>query len=391
MLLWQIIFWASLILLFYTYLGYFMLLYLWKSLVRTNSIDVKTVDYQQVVTHIIAAYNEQEVIEKKIKNTLNLDYPKSQIRNIIVADGSDDDTVEIIKNYPDIDLFYEKDRRGKLASVNRVIPRVDSDIIIFSDANAMLSKNSISSLVAHFKDDNIGAVAGEKRVVAEVSDDAASSGESMYWKYESLIKKWESDISSTVGAAGELFAIRTQLYQSPPNHILVEDFMTTTEVLKRGYQVVYETEATASELPSKNIVEEVKRKIRISAGGIQSIPFLIPLLNVFKYGSLSIFLFSHKFLRWLVAPSALLLLFISSAVLLLSDQLIIKFVFWVQLIFYILALIGWILSSKSLNIRMIFWPFYFVVMHLCIVMGYKKALFGKGDVLWEKAERRIQE
>ena len=358
-------------------------------MIRETKTEKNLIDHSPKLTHIIAAYNEEDIIVEKIINTLELDYPKDKIKTIIVADGSDDKTVKIVKNYENVELQYSTERRGKLASINRVIPLVDTDIIVFSDANSMLSKNALSSIMHHFADDQVGAVAGEKRVDSESKDDAAGSGESSYWKYESLIKKWESIISGTVGAAGELFAIRTHLYQSPPHHILTEDLVITSNVIKQGFKVKYEPIAWATEKPSKNVGEEIKRKIRISTGALQSIPYLIPVLNIFKYGAISLFLFSHKILRWLVAPSALLLLFISSCFLLSSGSIIVQMAFYGQMLFYLIAFIGWLLSSKSLNVKMLFWPFYFLLMHFCIVIGYRNVLLGNNDVRWEKAERRV--
>jgi cellulose synthase/poly-beta-1,6-N-acetylglucosamine synthase-like glycosyltransferase len=369
--------------------GYFLVLFIWKSLIKEKKIEKNLIINSPKVTHIIAAYNEEDIIEEKIKNSLELNYPKEKTRTIIVADGSDDKTVKIVKNYDEVELQFSFERRGKLASINRVIPLVDTEIIVFSDANSILSKNALSSMMYHFADDQVGAVAGEKRVDSERMDDAAGSGESSYWKYESLIKKWESIVSGTVGAAGELFAIRTQLYQSPPHHILTEDLIISSNVIKQGYKVKYEPLAMAKEKPSKNVGEEIKRKIRISTGALQSIPYLIPILNIFKYGAISLLLFSHKIMRWLVAPSALLLLFISSFLLLSTGFFIVQMTFYGQILFYLIAIIGWLLSSKSLKIKMLFWPFYFLLMHICIVIGYRNVLFGNNDVRWEKAERKI--
>ncbi len=365
-----------------------MILTLWSAFYKSKTKTIITKGDLPKITHVIAAYNEEDIILDKIENTLNLDYPNSKIRNIIVTDGSDDSTVDIVKKNGKVDLFHQDERKGKLDSIDRMIPLITTDLIFFSDANALLSKNSIKDMVVHFEYKKVGAVAGEKMVFSKDSDDASGSGESIYWKYESHIKNCEAKISSTVGAAGELFAIRKKLYETPPKHILVEDLMITMNVAKKGFRIAYEPKAVAMEKPSKNIREEMKRKVRISAGGIQSIPHLIPLLNFFKYGSVSFFLMSHRIMRWLFAPLALILVLMATIFLLQFDYWIYRIAFYCQLFFYILALFGLLFSHKRLGMKLLFVPFYFVFMHFCIIIGYKKALLDDSDLNWEKSKRK---
>ncbi|MEE9374341.1 MAG: glycosyltransferase family 2 protein [Saprospiraceae bacterium] len=340
------------------------------------------------VTHIIAVYNEEKIIGAKVENTINQHYPKDKINHIFVTDGSDDDTVEILNRKEGIKHLHANERKGKLAAINRIIPEVEDEIIIFSDANAMLSKDALWQIVQHFQNKKVGAVAGEKRVVANIDDDAAGSGENIYWKYESLIKNWESRISSTVGGAGELFAIRSNLYRSPNEEIIVEDLLITMNVIKQGYTIVYEPKALASEKPSKNIHEEMKRKVRISAGGIQSMIHLLPLLNIFKYGTISIFLLSHRYMRWLFAPLALIALLISSFCVMPNNHIVYNTIIYSQFGFYMLALLGYLFANNKLRIKYLFIPFYFVFMHYCVILGFFKLLKGEGTVIWKKTGRR---
>ncbi len=365
-----------------------MILTLWSAFYKSKTRTIITKGDLPKITHVIAAYNEEDIILDKIENTLNLDYPNSKIRNIIVTDGSDDRTVDIVKKNGKVDLFHEDERKGKLDSIDRMIPLITSDLIFFSDANALLSKNSIKDMVVHFEYKKVGAVAGEKMVFSKDSDDASGSGESIYWKYESHIKNCEAKISSTVGAAGELFAIRKKLYETPPKNILVEDLIITMNVIKKGYKIAYESKALAKEQPSKNIREEMKRKVRISAGGIQSIPHLIPLLNFFKYGSVSFFLLSHRIMRWLFAPSALILVLMATIFLLPFDYWVYNVLVIGQTLFYLVALFGGLFAHRSVKVKYLFIPFYFVFMHLCIILGYIQLMFGNNDVRWEKAERK---
>ena len=160
------------------------------------------------------------------------------------------------------------------------------------------------------KDPNVGAVAGEKRISTEGSEAAAGAGEGLYWKYESFLKKLDTQLYSVVGAAGELFAVRTKLFGEVEKDTLLDDFMVSLRIAADGYRVIYEPDAYASERPSFSIQDEMKRKIRIASGGFQSITRLGFLWNIFKYGLLSFQYVSHRAMRWAVAPFCLPLIFL---------------------------------------------------------------------------------
>ena len=226
---------------------------------RNKSINKFDMAALPTCTIIVAAYNEEAVMMEKIKNTLGLDYPKEKIKYFFVADGSTDDTPTIIAKYPEINLSHQIIRDGKIAAVHRAITRVDTDIIIFTDANTLLNKTALIEIGKHYVDPKVGAVAGEKRVQMDAEADA-TAGEGFYWKYESKLKQWDAELYSVVGAAGELFSIRKNLYQPVPFDSVLDDFMISMRILEKGYRIVYEPLAFATETSSSKYFGRIKKK-----------------------------------------------------------------------------------------------------------------------------------
>jgi cellulose synthase/poly-beta-1,6-N-acetylglucosamine synthase-like glycosyltransferase len=275
--------------------------------------------------------------------------------------------------------------------MNRGMAYVKTPFVVFCDANTLLGKESIRRIVRLFSDPGVGCVSGEKRIFSKEKDSAAGAGEGLYWKYESALKKWDAELYSVVGAAGELFAIRTELYQEVEKDTLLDDFIISLRVAQKGYTIQYDPDAYAIETASSNVKEELKRKIRISAGGIQSVIRLHSLLNIFRYGILSFQYISHRVLRWTLAPISLLLL-IPSGLYLAVDEGILKFgfysiLFWLQILFYVSALLGWYLENRSIRIKLLFIPYYFFIMNLSVFLGLKRFLKGSQSVNWERAKR----
>jgi cellulose synthase/poly-beta-1,6-N-acetylglucosamine synthase-like glycosyltransferase len=255
----------------------------------------------------------------------------------------------------------------------------------------MLGKESIRRIVNLFSNPKTGCVSGEKRIYQKESDSAAGT-EGIYWKYESTLKKWDAELYSVVGAAGELFAIRTDLYQHVEGDTLLDDFIVSLRVAKQGYTIQYDPEAYAIETSSASVKEELKRKIRIAAGGIQSIIRLKELLNIFKYGTLSFQYISHRVLRWTLAPIGLLLILIFNA--LLSANIgffefssIYTWTFWGQIAFYLAAMLGWYLENRKIKVKVLFVPYYFFIMNYAVYLGFFRFLKGKQSVKWERAKR----
>ena len=275
--------------------------------------------------------------------------------------------------------------------MNRGMEFVKTPIVIFSDANTNLGKESVRRIVNLFSSPTVGCVSGEKRIVDKESDVASSAGEGLYWKYESALKKWDAELYSVVGAAGELFAIRTALYRYVEKDTLLDDFIISLRVAQDGYTIQYDPEAYAIETASANVKEELKRKIRISAGGIQSIVRLRSLLNIFKYGILSFQYISHRVLRWTLTPLCLVLLIPVSYMLAYNEGVfdfgLYSVLFWLQLIFYCASLLGWFLENRSTRIKALFVPYYFFIMNLSVVLGFFRYMNKSQSVNWERAKR----
>jgi cellulose synthase/poly-beta-1,6-N-acetylglucosamine synthase-like glycosyltransferase len=380
------VFWLSTLLVFYTYVGYGVVIYIFSKIKRPTPVPNSGIDLPDI-TLLIAAYNEEGFIEEKIRNTLALDYPTDKLHIMIVTDGSNDRTPELVAKNPSIQLFHEPERRGKIHAVNRVIKLVTTPIVIFCDANTYLNPESLKLMVRHYADPKVGGVAGEKRIFKKEEDSASGAGEGIYWKYESFLKRKDSEVYSIVGAAGELFSLRTALFEEPPADTIIEDFYISLRIAARGYRFVYEPGAYATESASASVEEEWKRKVRICAGGFQAMARLTPLLNPFRYGMLSFQYVSHRVLRWTLAPLALPLIFISNVILAIYAGPVYQAILVAQLGFYVLALLGYVMRDKPITIKGFFVPYYFAVMNFSVYAGFRRYLKGSQSVVWDKSKR----
>ncbi len=384
----SVCFWVSLGILFYSYFGYGLVLFVLVKVKRkinpASTYPIPSEENLPEVTVLVAAYNEEDYITEKIENTLSLHYPPEKLKLLIVTDGSSDRTSELVKKYPFVSLLHQPERKGKIAAVERAMPYVATNIVVFTDANTMLNPEALLKIVRHYQDEKVGAVAGEKRIIAKEKDAAHGAGEGIYWKYESALKKWDSELYSVVGAAGELFSIRKELFESVPHDTLIEDFYMTLRIAQKGYTVRYEPEAYALEGPSASVKEELKRKIRIAAGGIQAVVRLSPLLNVARYGLLSFQYISHRVLRWTLAPLALLILLFSNIFLAVwCKSQFFQVVLLMQLFFYGAAILGRICETQQLKVKAFFVPYYFLIMNYAVYMGFARFLRGALSVLCE--------
>lgn len=345
--------------------------------------------YTPSLTVVVAAYNEAYIIEEKIINTLELIYPSDKIDYIFITDGSIDETASIVARYPRIMGMHQIERNGKIAAVHRAMKEIKSDIVVFTDANTMVNKDALLKICRHYVDPKIGAIAGEKRVQIESEADA-TAGEGFYWKYESKLKQWDAELYSVVGAAGELFSIRSTLYQPVEPDTILDDFMISMNIALKGYRIIYEPEAFATETGSANTNEELKRKIRIAAGGIQSTIRLWPLFIPFKNPILTFEFISHRVLRWVVTPYLMVVVCLLNIILVNQHSRDLLFVWMLlgQLCLYIAALFGWILEKKKLKVKIFFIPYYFCLMNYAVIAGMGRYFFTKQSVLWEKARRK---
>lgn len=385
----EIIFWVLLGIIFYTYLGYGIVLYILLKIKRIFSKKkaVKLTDDElPEVTLLVAAYNEEDFVQKKIENTLSLNYPQHKLHQMWCTDGSDDQTPNILARYADVEVLHKPERAGKIAAMNRAVKFVKTPIVIFSDANTLLGKESIRKIAEMFHNPQVGCVSGEKRIFNGASEAASAAGEGLYWKYESTLKRWDAELFSAVGAAGELFAIRTELFNEVEPDTLLDDFIISLRVAMQGYKIDYDPEAYAIETASANVKEELKRKIRIAAGGIQSVVRLHPLLNIFRYGLLSFQYISHRVLRWTITPLALLFLLLTNIILATNSEFYLVFLS-LQVIFYAAALLGWVLENKKLKVKLLFIPYYFFIMNYAVFMGFGRYIKKTQSVNWERAKR----
>ncbi|MBE7171068.1 MAG: glycosyltransferase family 2 protein [Williamsia sp.] len=384
-------FWINLFIVFYTFAGYGIVLYFLvklKKLFAGRKVLVYNLDNLPTLTLIVAAYNEEDIIEEKIRNTLSLHYPADKLHFIFVTDGSSDRTPDLVRPHTRIRLMHTPERRGKIVAMHRAMQQVTTGIAVFTDANTHLNKDALINLARHYADRQVGAVSGEKRVrVSRVSD--ATAGEGFYWKYESLLKKWDSELFSVVGAAGELFSVRTDLYEPVPSDTIVDDFMISLQIAAKGYRIVYEPDAYAMEDSSANTKEELKRKIRIAAGGMQSILRLTSLLNPFKHPVLSFQYISHRVLRWTITPFCMILvLLLNIGIVFYNDQPLYRVLLGAQLLFYVLAFAGWMFERREIKVKPLFVPFYFCLMNYAVIMGIKRYFSKQQSAAWDKAKRK---
>lgn len=388
----EIVFWIGLFIVFYTYLGYGLVLYV---MVRIKELFKKPTPLSlpsvlPEVTLFIAAYNEEDIVAEKMKNCRALSYPANRLKFVWVTDGSNDRTNDRLKQYAEVTVLFQPERKGKTAALNRGMQYVTTPYVVFTDANTMLNEQAILEIVRQFTDPNVGCVAGEKRVEIH-SAQGPTAGEGIYWKYESALKTWDYRLYSAVGAAGELFAIRSDLFQQMPTDTLLDDFILSLRIAQDGYKIAYCKEAYAVETASLNMHEEEKRKVRISAGGLQSIWRLRSLLNPFRYGILCFQYVSHRVLRWTVTPLLLFLLLPLNIGLALSGSLFFAFVLILQVLFYGMAFLGYQMEQRNIRNKLLFVPYYFFFMNINVIRGFFYLSRNRGSGAWEKAKRDARE
>ncbi len=382
-------FWGIIFLVFYSYLGYALLLWIFLLFKRKEqSPDVD--NFFPEITFLVPAFNELDFVDEKVKNTFAMDYPEEKVHFVWVTDGSDDGTPEKLRGYPEIQVLHSRERYGKTAALNRAIDLINTEIIVCSDANTLLNKNALKAMVRLFANPKIGAVAGEKKVLKENNDDASSSGENFYWKYESWIKQLDAAFYSSVAFVGELFAIRKEIFSPMPEDTLLDDFVLSLKTIEKGFIIGYTKDAYAMEKASVSVREEMKRKVRIAAGGFQTVFRYPQFLNPFRYPIYAFQYFSHKFLRWFFVPLAfpVILLLNCYLVWLKKDLDIYGIILILQVIFYGFVLWGWFWQEKKTRIKLLFVPFYVFMMNLSTFKGMIRFFKGSQPAKWEKATRK---
>lgn len=389
----KVLFWICIFLVFYTYLGYGVLLWLLvkiKRIVRGRPTlpDLPADDALPDVTFLVCAFNEQDVVDQKIENTRLLDYPREKLHLMWVTDGSTDDTNQRLAQYPDVQVVFTPERRGKTAALNHGLSLVTTPITVMTDANTMVNAEAIRHIVRCFQDPKVACVAGEKRVIARHESQTAAQGEGLYWRYESTLKKLDSELYSAMGAAGELNAIRTALYQPMPENALLDDYVMSMRMVDAGYRIAYTPDAYAMEYGSADLAEESKRKRRIAAGGLQSTWWLLGMLNPFRRFVVAFQLLSHRVLRWTVTPCALMALIPLNVLLVFMNAGTVYTVCWLlQLLFYVAAFLGWWLSQHGRKNKLLYVAYYFLFMNFNVFRGMHYLRTHQGGGAWEKARR----
>ena len=389
----KVIFWICLAIVVYTYVGYGVLLYLLlcvkRLLCKPQKEPVLPNDNQLPdVTLMICAYNEEDIIGEKMENIRQIDYPADRFCIMWVTDGSNDRSNELLKEYPEVTLVYSPERRGKAAAMQHGLRENKAEYVVFTDANTMLNTNAIREIIRQFMKPNVSCVSGEKRVIARVNGQVAAEGEGLYWKYESTLKRWDSELYSAMGAAGELFAVRMSHYRPAPSNALLDDFMMSMLIVRDGHRIAYTSEAYAMEYGSADMHEESKRKRRIAAGGLQSIWWLRSLMNPFKHPMVSFLFVSHRVLRWSITPFALVALIpLNIALALMNAGTVYTVIGILQALFYAATLTGWLQARTGHKSKQFYIPYYFMFMNVNVFRGINYLSTHHQSGAWEKAKR----
>lgn len=376
----------ALAILVYTYAGYAAVAWF---MARRQPAQTDLPEVTPHVAFIVAAYNEGSVALDKLANTRALDYPSEKLSIIFVTDGSTDDSPERLMA-AGATVLHQPARQGKSAALNRaaayVKRRVGAEVLVFTDANAMLEPHALRRLVAPYADPNVGGVAGEKRVQAS-TDAGGEASEGAYWRYESALKRLDARWHSVVGAAGELFSVRTDLFEPVPADTVLDDFMLSLRVAEQGYRVAYAPEAQALEAPSASVADEWGRKVRICAGGFQAMRRLPGLWKIRTHGVLTVQYVSHRVLRWTLAPLALPVA-LGSSIALAGSSPVHAALAVLQLAAYALAGAGYLVRHRPNAPWWLRVPFYFVMMNAAVYAGFFRHLRGRQPAAWARVQRR---
>ncbi len=376
-----LIFYLMFFLIFFHYIG-LPIFTLFLSIIKKNPIDKKEISPD--LSLIIAAYNEEKVIEQKIMNCMELDYPDEKLEIIIVSDGSTDNTPQLVERHKNLSVIglFEPLRRGKTAALNRAVNQAAGEVIVFSDANSMYDPKALKMLARNFHDSSVGGVCGRKSILKNGQRES-SRGDSLFWDFESSLKKLQSLVGSISTGDGEIFAIRKQLYTVIPETVINDDTAITFNIIKKGFRVIYEPEAVSCEEASTIIEDDFNVKARMVSGGYQTLKLfsgmLFPPRSYFAFQ-----FFFHKVIRWIM-PFLLVSLFISSF--LMGHRVFFLFG-CLQIAFYLSALTGFLLRKKNKKLGVLYFPFYYCAMNIAAGLGF--FYFLRGDSLtriWKKATR----
>lgn len=338
---------------------------------------------------LISAYNEEKVIEKRIKNILDQNYDQNKIEILVGSDNSNDRTNEILvklkEEIPQLKIFIFNYRQGKAGVINCLAEKANNDILIFTDANTEFDVNALKNLVRHFSEPEVGGVSG-KLILVDIQEHLKSGvEEKSYWEYETFIKLAEGKLGILIGANGGIFAIRKELFEKIPlDKPVTDDFFISLSVLKKGFKFLYDPEAIAYEEVAKDINTEFKRKVRFAATNFQTISFFKSLL-FHKNILVSYAFWSHKIIRWFL-PLILISLFFMN-LFLLNYNPIFMYLFYLQLMIYFLGLFNYFLTKFNISIPVLSLITYFLITNFALLIGLIRFLRKKHSVIWQSTPR----
>jgi len=366
----------------YVYIGYPALLWIFTR--GKPAITHIREDRFPSVALIISCYNEAEVIREKLQNALELVYPEELLRIIVVSDGSDDGTDELVREFTDtrVKLIRQEGRLGKTMGLNLAMEQVSEEVTVFSDANAMYAPEAIAKLVRNLADPSVGYVVGAA-LYTDGSSGASAQNENLYWRYELAIKSMESRLHSVVGGDGAIYAIRTELWE-PLQQQDINDFVNPLQIVAKGNRGVFDAEAKCFEETAGDFDREVARKERIVNRSIRGLMRVKATMNPLRSGVFSWQVISHKLLRWLI-PLFLAIGAFGSAILALSGYGLFQLISLGAVTLLLLAWAGYRTEDKN---RLPMWlslPYYFVMVNLYSLKGIIKALRGETHVAWSSA------
>jgi len=380
----KILFWAAAVLTFYTFFLYPVFLSLFVRLLPKR--EPEPLRYPDKfkwprISLIIAAHNEEKVIEKKLLNTLVLEYPAGQLEVIVVSDNSTDGTCDVVRKYEDrgVILVEVDQRRGKTFAQNQAVRVATGGILFFSDSNSIWEKDALQRLAMCFENPKTGYACGRLKYINEETGSGFSEG--LYWKYELYLRFLESRLFSVTAGNGAIYAVRASDYLEIDD-LYSHDLELPHEMVKRGKLALYVPAAVACEKAAKEVEEEYTRKVRMLSRTWRRILTGPSLYNPFKYGPVySWMMISHRLLRYLV-PFFQVIIF-GASWFLRNSSAVYMAAFAAQLAFYALAIIGKVFNLKN---RLFFMPYYFCMFNLASLVGFFKALSGNVSPVWEKAD-----
>ncbi len=334
------------------------------------------------ITLIITAYNEAARIQDKIRNTLDIDYPKDKREILIASDGSTDDTNQYVREFESqgVRLVEVQERKGKENAQLAAIHEAKGEILVFSDVATQIPVEAVKIMASTFSNSTIGAISSEDRFITE---DGHIAGESAYVKYEMWLRRLEASVKSLVGLSGSFFACRKSICDhwdiSVPS-----DFNTALNCISHNYVAISHPGVLGYYPNLKDESKEYQRKLRTVIRGMAAIAHKPMVLNPFRFGFFSIEVFSHKIMRWLVPWFMLTLLLASLTVW--QQHFLYALLLVGELAFYTLAVIGWLIKSARSN-NLIKIPFFFMQVNIAIAHAGLQFISGKRVTKWEPSKR----